>query len=111
MNENRSLLMSLSILNPLLLLTAALATHSLTACERHVTDANLKAVNPEMTTKEVESILGQPTRVDVGPELTSTDVKTLPVTRYVYEQGGKKVILTFVGDKLSSGGVEGSFGK
>ena len=84
---------------------------TLSACERHISDANLREVKPDMTSKEVESILGQPGKVESSPELKSTEVKTLPVTRYVYEQKGKKVTLTFVGDRLASGGVEGSFEK
>jgi hypothetical protein len=36
-------------------------------------------------------------------------VKTLPVTRYVYEQNGRQVVLKFVGDRLATGGVEGAF--
>ena len=79
------------------------------ACSPRVTDANLREVNPDMTTKEVESILGAPTRVESAPELISHEVKTLPVTRYVYEQNGEKIELLFIGDKLGSGSnVSGS---
>ncbi|MEI6350617.1 MAG: hypothetical protein WCP06_05865 [Verrucomicrobiota bacterium] len=84
---------------------------TLSACERRISDANLREVKPDMTSKEVESILGQPGKVEASTELKSAEVKTLPVTRYVYEQNGKKVTLTFVGDRLASGGVEGSFEK
>lgn len=88
----------------------------LAACSRHVTDANLRQVRPDMSSKEVESILGQPTRTESAPELKSTEVKTLPVTRYVYEQDGKTVELIFVGDKLASGdggqpAIKGNFDK
>lgn len=91
------------------LLLLLLAT--LPACGRHITDANLDRVKLDMSTKEVESILGPPTRTESPPELKSQEVKTLAVTRYVYEQNGKTVELTFVGDKLASGGVKGNFGK
>ena len=60
-----------------------------------------------MTTKEVESILGAPDRIHAGPELVSREVKTLPVTRYVYEQDGKKIELVFVGDRLATGPAKG----
>ena len=82
------------------------------ACSPRVSDANLHEVKPDMTTKEVESILGQPTKVEMPPEPDTTEVvKTLHVTRYVYQQNGKKVILRFVGDRLVTNGVEGSFDK
>ena len=84
-----------------------------TGCSRHITDANLHQVKPDMNTKEVESILGPPTRTESPMELKSTEVKTMPVTRYVYEQDGHTVELLFVGDKLASGGdaVKGTFDK
>ena len=84
---------------------------SLAACGRNVTDANLAYVKSDMSTKEVESILGPPTRSNAPPELKSEEVKTLAVTRYVYEQNGKSVELLFVGDRLATGGVKGTFGK
>jgi len=81
----------------------------LVACEKKLSNANLQQVRPDMTTKEVESILGHPNEVVTSPDLKSTEVTTLPVTRYVYEQNGRKVRLTFVGDRLATGGVDGSF--
>ncbi len=87
----------------------ALALTVLTACGPRITDANLAEVKPDMTTKEVESILGPPTRSDSPPELKLPTYKTLQVTRYYYEQNGEKVVLTFVGDRLASGGIDGTF--
>jgi hypothetical protein len=84
---------------------------ALEGCGRSIGDANLSQVKPDMNTKEVESILGPPTRIESPPELKSQEVKTVPVTRYVYEQDGRTVELTFVGDRLASGGVKGKFGK
>jgi hypothetical protein len=91
---------------------AIIAVFILTACAcgKRITDANLDQVKPDMSTKEVESILGAPSRTEAPPELKSQEVKTLTVTRYVYEQDGKTVTLTFVGDRLATGGVEGTFG-
>ena len=83
----------------------------LEGCSRHISNANLDQVKPEMNSKEVESILGLPTRTETPPEIKSPEVKTVPVTRYVYEQDGNTVELTFVGDRLASGGIKGNFGK
>jgi len=100
----------------LLLLSAVLASVSFSACERKITESNLKVLKPDMTTKEVESILGAPTRIESGPEITR-DPQTLLVTRHVYEQNGKKIELRFVGDHLATGSVnntpliEGKLGK
>lgn len=99
--------MSIKNLAPALLISLL----GLTACGQRITNANLAHVKSDMSTKEVESILGPPTRTDTPPELKSEEVKTLPVTRYYYEQNGKTVELLFVGDRLASGGVKGNFGK
>ena len=73
-------------------------------CQRKIKEANLRVLKPDMTAKEVESILGAPTRIEVGPEITR-DPQTLLVTRHVYEQNGKKIELRFVGDRLATGSV------
>jgi len=73
-------------------------------CQRKIKEANLRVLKPDMTAKEVESILGAPTRIEVGPEITR-DPQTLLVTRHVYEQNGKKIELRFVGDHLATGSV------
>ena len=89
----------------------AIACSLAVGCERHIKDANLAAVKADMSTKEVESVLGPPTRVESPAELKPQEVKTMKVTRYIYEQNGKKVELLFVEDHLASGGVNGSFEK
>ena len=93
--------MAASLLLPLLA--------GVTACGPRVTDANIDALNREyeaaekagkaVTLKEVESILGQPTRVVSFPIEWPT-VKELPGTRYYYEQDGKTVELHFIDGKL-----------
>jgi hypothetical protein len=83
----------------------------LIGCERKIRDANLAEIKADMSTKEVESVLGPPTRVEAPTELKSQEVVTMKVTRYIYEQNGKEVKLVFVGDRLATGGVSGSFGK
>ena len=92
----------------LLPVCAILAVLAAGGCERKITGANLKAVKPDMTTKEVESILGAPDKIESAPELISQEVKTIPVTRYVYMQNGKKVELLFFGDRLGTNAVKGS---
>ena len=84
---------------------------ALIGCERQISDSNLSAVKSDMSTKEVESVLGPPTRVEVPNELKTQELKTMKVTRYVYEQKGKKVELLFVGDRLATNGVNGKFGE
>ena len=86
---------------PILLLAVAAAC-CFSACEREITDANLELIKPDMTTKEVESILGTPTRIVTVSEPSAEAVKTLAVVRYIYEQKGKKIELTFIGDRLGS---------
>ena len=90
--------------------TALMAAFAFVSCSPRVTDANLREVKFDMTTKDVESILGQPKKVEASPELKSQEMKTLPVVRYIYEQKGRRVTLTFVGDKLAENGIEGTFG-
>lgn len=92
-------------------LSFALMTGAITACGPRVTDRNLDQVRPDMTTKEVESILGAPSRVESRPELRTRETVTIAVTKYVYKQNGKTVELTFVGDRLADGGKDGSFEK
>ncbi|MEI8233061.1 MAG: hypothetical protein WCH57_00065 [Verrucomicrobiota bacterium] len=85
-----------------------LAMAALGACERKITDANLHAVKPDMTTKEVESILGAPNKIETVSEPPAEAVKTISVTRYIYVQNGKKIELTFVGDRLGTGSKNGT---
>ncbi len=88
-------------------LAAACGPLLLTGCEKVLTDANLRHVRADMSTKEVESVLGYPSRVESPAPATSGT--GLPVSRYVYAQGEREVTLTFVGDRLATGGVHGSF--
>jgi len=89
-------------------ITAAfIACVLLPACQRHLTDQNLNCVKMDMSPKEVESILGQPTRQEIREMPLQADVKTLPVQRYIYEQNGKTVVIHFVNGKLI--GQEGTF--
>ncbi|MEI6560582.1 MAG: hypothetical protein WCO68_00680 [Verrucomicrobiota bacterium] len=87
-----------------LILSTVIALATFSGCQRKIKEANLRVLKPDMTAKEVESILGAPTRIEVGPEITR-DPQTLLVTRHVYEQNGKKIELRFVGDRLATGSV------
>lgn len=69
-------------------------------CGRRITDENLDQVHQDMSKKEVESILGQPTEIKSHELTLQTQMKTLQATRYYYEQEGQKVELIFVADKL-----------
>jgi uncharacterized lipoprotein YehR (DUF1307 family) len=96
----------------LILLIAAVCSLSLSACGKRITDANLKQVRPDMSTKEVESILGPPSKSSTHELELETQKARLPATTYIYEQDGKSVQLYFVGDKLvTHGGVQGQFGE
>ena len=77
---------------------------TLSACQRKIHESNLRVLKPDMTTKEVESILGAPNRIESVTEITR-DPQILLVTRHVYEQNGKKIELRFVGDHLATGSV------
>jgi len=88
---------------------AFIACMLLPACERHLSDQNLNCVKMDMSPKEVESILGQPTRQETREMELQEDVKTLPGQRYIYEQNGKTVVLHFFNGKLI--GQDGSFDK
>lgn len=110
---------------------AAVAALGMTACERRLTNANLSCVKPEMTTKEVEAILGSPTRIEATPEAAAaltpppldlgahvgqqdgaagaSGKESSSVVRYIYQQKDKTVALTFVGNRLAPNGISGFF--
>ena len=89
------------------LATAALLA---TGCSRHLNNANLSQVHDDMSIKEVESVLGPPTRSN--SDVTIPRETRVPVTHYYYDQDGKTVELIFYGDKLAGGGaITGTFDK
>jgi len=93
-----------------MILAAGLLT-ALAGCARELTDANLREVKTDMTTKEVESILGPPDRIETSATDASAESPTHrpSTTRYIYIQGDRTVTLTFVGDRLIPSGISGSF--
>ena len=80
----------------------ALSTLVIAACGERISDNNLKQVHEEMSPKEVESILGQPTRIEKFQMEVQTQKPVLEGQRYYYEQNGKTIELHFVDGKLIS---------
>lgn len=82
------------------------------ACGPRITNDNLDVVERERVTrdeggkgispKEVESILGQPTRSETTKLPLETQKKEVEVVRYFYNQDGDEVALHFVDGKLIS---------
>jgi hypothetical protein len=83
-----------------------------TACGPRITNDNLEVVEKERTSreqfskgispKEVESILGQPTRSESTKLALETQKKEVDVVRFYYEQDGEQLELHFVDGKLIS---------
>jgi len=83
-----------------------------TACGPRITNDNLIVVEKERTgreefgkgisPKEVESILGQPTRSETTKIALETQKKEVEVVRFYYEQDGAQLALHFVDGKLIS---------
>jgi hypothetical protein len=89
--------------------TAVLLTGA--ACKPEISNDNIDAVNSRfgkgesggkknLSPKEVESILGQPDRIESTTIELETQKKQVPVTRYYYEQNGKSIELHFFDNKL-----------
>lgn len=82
---------------------------TLAACGPRVTNQNIEALNEQfeqtektgkaLSIKEVESIMGPPTRMETFP-IEMRTVKELPGVRYYYDQDGKTVELHFIDNKL-----------
>ena len=87
-----------------------------TGCERRLSSANIEVANKQqeiavkrtsrnaqvkegLALKEVESILGQPARVETEKRPILVQ-KNLEVTRWFYEQDGKTLELVFVDGNL-----------
>ena len=78
-------------------LLSALCGFALGACqERRLTKANVDQVTDGMAKKQVESILGVPTRVE------TKDFAVMRKTTYFYAQGQDTITITFKEDKVES---------
>jgi hypothetical protein len=81
----------------ILVATAMLAT---TGCEREFANRNLEQLKPNMSQKEVESIIGNPDRIEKADLELETQKKTMSITRYFYNQKGQTVVLQFQNGRL-----------
>jgi hypothetical protein len=82
------------------------------ACGPRITNENLDVVEKERVTreefakgispKEVESILGQPTRSETTKLALETQKKEVEVVHYYYQQDGETIELHFIDGKLVS---------
>ena len=81
------------------------------ACKPEISQSNIDAVNSRfeklekagrktLSPKEVESILGQPDRIENHTLELETQKKEVPITRYYYDQDGKTLELHFYDNKL-----------
>ena len=87
---------------------------ALSACGPRITNDNLAVVNRQrlaletagtgkgLSPKEVESILGQPTRIESFKIPLETQKPFLDGIRYTYVQDGEEITLHFVDNKLIS---------
>ena len=79
----------------------------LSACGPRVTNRNIDALNTQidagrtLSRKEVEAILGQPTREETY-HIEQQTVRELPMVRYYYVENGQTVELHFIDNKLQN---------
>jgi len=76
------------------------AIFAIAACHREFRNRNLDQVKPNMTQKEVESIIGSPDRTEKSEAELETQKKTTGITRYYYEHKGQTIELRFQGGRL-----------
>lgn len=69
-------------------------------CEKKLANRNVEQVRPNMSQKEVESILGQPNRTEKAELELETQKKTMVITRYYYQLNGQTIVLHFQNGKL-----------
>jgi hypothetical protein len=76
------------------------AMFAIAACHKEFRNRNLDQVKPNMTQKEVESIIGSPDRTEKSEAELETQKKTTGITRYYYEQKGQTIELRFQNGRL-----------
>jgi quinolinate synthase len=76
-------------------IAVAVAAIGLTGCHRHFTNRNLEQLRPNISQKEVETILGHPDRTEKVELELETQKKTMAITRYYYQQNGQTIVLHF----------------
>ena len=82
------------------LILVAVALLATTACEREFANRNLEQLQPNMSQKEVESIIGNPDRTEKMDLELETQRKTMSITRYFYKQKGQTIVLHFQNGRL-----------
>ena len=73
----------------------AAAVISSAGCHRHFDNRNLEQLRPNISQKEVETILGHPDRTEKVDLELETQKKTMAITRYYYQQNGQTIVLHF----------------
>jgi hypothetical protein len=82
------------------LILVAAAMLATTGCEREFANRNLEQLKPNMSQKEVESIIGNPDRIEKADLELETQKKTMSITRYFYNQKGQTIVLQFQNGRL-----------
>lgn len=82
----------------LILFAAALLATA--GCEREFANRNLEQLKPNMSQKEVESIIGDPDRIEKVESELDTQRRTMSITRYFYKQKGQTIVLQFQNGRL-----------
>src|ERR1700730_17059347 len=82
----------------LILVVAALL--AIDGCQKEFANRNLEQLKPNMSQKEVESILGEPDKTEKVDLELETQKKTMAITRYFYIHDGDTVVLHFQNGRL-----------
>ena len=82
----------------LILVAAALLATA--GCEREFANRNLEQLKLNMSQKEVESIIGNPDRIEKADLELETQRKTMTITRYFYNYKGQTIVLQFQNGRL-----------
>src|SRR5438132_11382191 len=82
----------------LILVAAALLATA--GCEREFANRNLEQLKLNMSQKEVESIIGNPDRIEKTDLELETQRKTMTITRYFYNHKGQTIVLQFQNGRL-----------
>jgi hypothetical protein len=78
-----------------ILVVAFTALFFLEGCKREIANRNLEQVRLNMSPKEVETILGEPDRMEKKEEDGETDKKPTNLLTYYYEQNNQTIVLRF----------------
>jgi Domain of Unknown Function with PDB structure (DUF3862) len=75
---------------------------TMSGCKREIANRNIDQLKTNMSQKEVESILGNPDRIEKTELELETQRKTMAVIRYYYDQSGQTVVLNFQNGRLAN---------